>query len=83
MSESKDSIQPTQTGGSPAGGVEIRVARVLLIGRLGDEDEAMEAEATGLERIERLDALRRQTAQDLGYAYPERLQRVLEVAERE
>ena len=83
MSESKDSIQSTETEVPAAGGVEIRVARVLTISRIGDDDEAMYAEATGNERIECLDALRRQTAKDLGYVYPERLQRVLEVAERE
>lgn len=62
---------------------EVRVARVLTVGRLGDDDEAREAEAASSpgQRLDQLEQLRRTTAEGLGHAYPERLSRVLDVAE--
>lgn len=59
----------------------IRVVRVLTVGRLGDDREEEAPESTPEQRLDQLERLRRQTAKAMGYAYPERLQRVLEVAE--
>lgn|GEM_PF-3156202 len=60
---------------------DVRVVRVLSVGRLGDEREAETPASTPEQRLDRLECLRRQTAKAMGYAYPERLQRVLEIAE--
>jgi hypothetical protein len=59
----------------------IRVVRVLRVGQLGDDREADAPKSTPEQRLDQLERLRRQTAKAIGYAYPERLQRVLEVAE--
>jgi len=67
----------------PDSPVEVRVARVLSVGKLGDEEEAQQTDgaASGEDRLDQLEYLRRSTAEGLGYAYPQRLSRVLEVAE--
>jgi hypothetical protein len=62
-------------------GTEIRVTRVLTVGRLGDEREEEAPGSTPEQRLDQLERLRRQTAKAMGYAYPERLQRVLEVVQ--
>lgn len=74
----KDSVRGSPPG---AAAVQVRVERVLTVGRLGDDKEGDAPESTAAERLDQLEQLRRQTAEALGYAYPERLQRVLEVAE--
>lgn len=68
---------------APNGASEIRVTRILTVGRLGDEDRDTEADATvsAAQRLDQLERLRRSTAEGLGHAYPQRLSRVLEVAE--
>ena len=60
---------------------EVRVARALTVGRLGDDRDDDAPVSTPAERLDQLEQLRQQTAEALGYAYPERLQRVLEVDE--
>jgi len=73
--------EPTKPGRNTR--TDMRVVRVLTVGRLGDDDDALAVEAalSPEQRLDQLEQLRRTTAEGLGYVYPERLSRVLEVAE--
>lgn len=57
---------------------EVRIVRVLTIGRLGDGQGAAAPESTPAQRLDQLERLRRQTAKAMGHAYQERLQRVMD-----